>query len=87
MGAAGKAGRGRQAPAGIPRLAAAQASLLVEHERGEGIVDWRGEADFGVDAQTESDLAPLAEIDPVGPLQLRGFAQPVAAFRVMGLRP
>jgi len=48
-----------------------------------------GEARAGeiiVDAQTETDLAQLAEADQVGPLQLRGFAQPVSAFRVTALR-
>ena len=48
-----------------------------------------GEAKAGeiiVDAQTESDLAPLAETEHIGPLQLRGFAQPVPAFRVSALR-
>ena len=48
-----------------------------------------GEAKAGeiiVDAQTESDLAPLAETEHIGPLQLRGFAQPVPAFRVSALK-
>ena len=48
-----------------------------------------GEARAGeiiVDAQTEADLVHLAETDQVGPLQLRGFAQPVPAFRVKALR-
>jgi class 3 adenylate cyclase len=47
-----------------------------------------GEASAGeiiVDAQTESDLAQLAETEHIGPLRLRGFSQPVAAFRVSAL--
>src|SRR5512134_2421233 len=34
-----------------------------------------------LDAQTEHELAPLAVSEPIGPLTLRGFQQPVAAFR------
>ena len=48
-----------------------------------------GEARAGeiiMDAQTEADLAQLAQTDQVGPLQLRGFAHPVSAFRVTALR-
>ena len=48
-----------------------------------------GEARAGeiiVDAQTEADLAQLAQTDQVGPLQLRGFAHLVPAFRVIALR-
>ena len=39
-----------------------------------------------LDAQTEHAIAQMAETDPVGPLTLRGFAQPVAAFRLKTLR-
>ena len=39
-----------------------------------------------LDAQTERDVAQLADTDPIGPLTLRGFAQPVAAFRLKTLR-
>jgi adenylate cyclase len=39
-----------------------------------------------LDAQTEHDIAHIAETDPVGPLTLRGFAQPVAAFRLKSIR-
>ena len=39
-----------------------------------------------LDAQTEHAVAHLAETEPVGPLSLRGFQQPVAAFRVRHLR-
>ena len=48
-----------------------------------------GEARAGeiiVDGQAEADLGQLAQTDQVGPLQLRGFAQPVPAFRVTALR-
>ena len=47
-----------------------------------------GEARAGeiiVDAQTEAALVGAAETDPVGMLSLRGFAQPVPAFRLKGL--
>ena len=40
-----------------------------------------------LDAQTEHELAPLAETEAVGPLTLRGFSQPVAAFRLKSIRP
>ena len=39
-----------------------------------------------LDAQTEHELAGIAETEPVGPLTLRGFSQPVAAFRLKALR-
>jgi class 3 adenylate cyclase len=39
-----------------------------------------------LDAQTEQEIAAIAETDPVGPLTLRGFAQPVAAFRLKNVR-
>jgi class 3 adenylate cyclase len=39
-----------------------------------------------LDAQTERDIAHLADTDPIGPLTLRGFAQPVAAFRLKSVR-
>ena len=39
-----------------------------------------------LDAQTEHEIAQLADTDPIGPLSLRGFAQPVAAFRLKTLR-
>ncbi|HYG54695.1 MAG TPA: response regulator [Burkholderiales bacterium] len=39
-----------------------------------------------LDGQTERDLATLADTEPVGPLKLRGFQQPVAAFRLTALR-
>ena len=48
-----------------------------------------GEARAGeilLDAQTEQEIAQLAYTEPVGPLQLRGFLQPVPAFRLKALR-
>jgi adenylate cyclase len=40
-----------------------------------------------LDAQTEHDLAHIAETEQIGPLVLRGFQQPVAAFRLISIRP
>jgi class 3 adenylate cyclase len=34
-----------------------------------------------LDAQTETAVAHMAETEPIGPLELRGFVHPVAAFR------
>ena len=48
-----------------------------------------GEARAGeilLDAQTEQEIAQLAYTEPVGPLQLRGFLQPVPAFRLKALK-
>ena len=39
-----------------------------------------------VDANTEQDIAPIAQLEPVGPLTLRGFLQPVPAFRLKSLK-
>src|SRR3954466_14424166 len=39
-----------------------------------------------LDAQTERDLAHVADTDLIGPLNLRGFQQPVAAFRLKSIR-
>ena len=39
-----------------------------------------------IDAQTEQDVVHCAVTEPVGTLSLRGFAQPVAAFRLNALR-
>ena len=39
-----------------------------------------------LDAQTEQDVGPLAETEQLGPLQLRGFAHPIVAFRLRALR-
>jgi class 3 adenylate cyclase len=38
-----------------------------------------------IDAQTEQAIAHMAETEPVGPLTLRGFLQPVPAFRLKSL--
>jgi class 3 adenylate cyclase len=48
-----------------------------------------GEARAGeilLDAQVEREVAALAETEPVGPLSLRGFLQPVPAFRLRVLK-
>ncbi len=48
-----------------------------------------GEARAGeiiLDARTEAELVGLADSEPVGPLRLRGFQQPVPAFRLLALR-
>ena len=39
-----------------------------------------------VDTATCTSVNDVATLEPVGPLQLRGFTQPIAAFRVVGLR-
>ena len=39
-----------------------------------------------LDAQTEQDVQHMAETDTVGPLDLRGFLQPVPAFRLKSLK-
>src|SRR3954471_17613084 len=39
-----------------------------------------------LDAQTETAIGQMADSDPIGPLTLRGFAQPVAAFRLKAIR-
>ena len=48
-----------------------------------------GEARAGeiiLDAQTEREVADFAEVELIGPLALRGFQQPVPAFRVKSLK-
>ena len=48
-----------------------------------------GEARAGevlLDAQAEREVAALADTEPVGPLSLRGFLQPVPAFRLKALK-
>jgi adenylate cyclase len=48
-----------------------------------------GEARAGeiiLDAQTEHDIAHLAQTEAVGPLALRGFQQPVPAFKLKALK-
>ena len=39
-----------------------------------------------LDAQTQQDIGHMAETEAIGPLTLRGFQQPVAAFRLKKLR-
>lgn len=39
-----------------------------------------------LDAQTEQSIAHLADAEQIGPLTLRGFQQPIAAFRLLSLR-
>ncbi len=39
-----------------------------------------------LDGQTELDIAPIADTEAVGPLTLRGFLQPVPAFRLKAVR-
>jgi adenylate cyclase len=39
-----------------------------------------------VDLQVEQDIAPIAETETIGPLSLRGFLQPVPAFRLKSVR-
>jgi class 3 adenylate cyclase len=39
-----------------------------------------------LDAQTEQAVVHMADTDPVGPLSLRGFQQPVPAFKLQSLR-
>ena len=48
-----------------------------------------GEARAGeilIDAQTERDVAHVVDTESVEPLQLRGFQQPIVAFRLRGPR-
>jgi adenylate cyclase len=35
-----------------------------------------------LDAQTEQDVAHIADVEPIGPLELRGFQQPLPAFKL-----
>ena len=39
-----------------------------------------------LDAQTEHEISQIAETEPIGPLILRGFQQPVPAFRLRSLK-
>src|SRR3954467_3298706 len=39
-----------------------------------------------LDAQTEQDVAHMAETEAIGPLTLRGFQQPVVAFRLKAIK-
>jgi adenylate cyclase len=58
----------------VPNLAA----RLCGHARAGEII---------LDAQTETALESMAESESIGPLSLRGFAQPIVAFRLRSLRP
>jgi len=58
----------------VPNLAA----RLCGHARAGEII---------LDAQTETAVEPLVETEQIGPLELRGFLQPVAAFRLKSIRP
>jgi adenylate cyclase len=39
-----------------------------------------------LDAQTEQEVSQIADTEPIGPLILRGFQQPVPAFRLRSLK-
>jgi len=39
-----------------------------------------------VDSATEQDIARIAEVEPIGRLNLRGFVQPIPAFRLKSLK-
>jgi class 3 adenylate cyclase len=39
-----------------------------------------------IDAVTYADVSDAVHVEPAGPMQLRGFTQPIAAFRVKGLK-
>jgi adenylate cyclase len=58
----------------VPNLAA----RLCGHARAGEII---------LDAQTETALAHAVDTESMGPLTLRGFAQPIVAFRLSSLRP
>ena len=57
----------------VPNLAA----RLCSEARGGEII---------VDAQVEREIGELAEVEPIGPLALRGFLQPVPAFKLRKLK-
>jgi adenylate cyclase len=74
LGVIGFDQRGEYAAIGnVPNLAA---RLCGEARAGEILLD----------AQTEQEITGLAYTEPVGPLQLRGFFQPVPAFRFRALK-
>ncbi|MEX2198666.1 MAG: adenylate/guanylate cyclase domain-containing protein, partial [Burkholderiales bacterium] len=39
-----------------------------------------------IDAVTYADVSDAVHVEPAGPMQLRGFTQPIPAFRVKGLK-
>jgi len=45
-----------------------------------------GGGEILIDATTCADVSDAVEAEPVGPLQLRGFTQPIPAFRVKALK-
>ncbi len=45
-----------------------------------------GAGEIVLDSQTEHDVAHIADTESVGPLSLRGFQHPVAAFRLKSLK-
>ena len=45
-----------------------------------------GAGEILLDAQVEQEITSIAYTDPVGPLKLRGFFQPVPAFRLRSLK-
>jgi adenylate cyclase len=45
-----------------------------------------GSGEIILDAQTEQEVSQIAETEPIGPLVLRGFQQPVSAFRLKSLK-
>ena len=57
----------------VPNLAA----RLCGHARAGEII---------LDAQTETALAHVVDTESMGPLTLRGFAQPIVAFRLRSLQ-
>jgi adenylate cyclase len=58
----------------VPNLAA----RLCSEARGGEII---------VDAQVEREIGDIAEVQPIGPLALRGFLQPVPAFKLLKVKP
>jgi class 3 adenylate cyclase len=45
-----------------------------------------GAGEIVLDAQTEHEIAHLADTESVGPLKLRGFLHPVPAFKLKALK-
>jgi adenylate cyclase len=45
-----------------------------------------GAGEILIDTATCAEVSDAVEVDAVGPLQLRGFTQPIAAFRVAGMK-
>src|SRR3954464_5520777 len=58
----------------VPNLAA----RLCSEARGGEII---------VDAQVEREIGDIAEVETIGPLVLRGFLQPVPAFKLLKVKP